>query len=181
MKKIAGNILTMLFVVAFLNFSYAQKDTLTTYLTVSKNGDGDFTTIQAAINAVRDLSRQKVTIFIRNGVYDEKLVIPAWKTNITLKGESKEKTIITHNDYSGKFYPDSTKDGQALRKFGTFNSYTVLVQANDFCAEDLTIENTAGRVGQAVALDVAATRCCIVNCTLSGYQDTLLTNNDSSL
>jgi pectinesterase len=65
-------------------------------------------------------------------------------------------------------------------KYNTFTSYTVLVQGNDFRAENLTIENTAGRVGQAVALHVEGDRCVIINCRLLGNQDTLYAATENS-
>lgn len=164
--------------IAFLLYSLmavfqvsAQTTANPTSLTVAKDGSGNFKTIQEAVNAVRDLSQVQVKIFIKNGVYNEKLVIPSWKTHIALIGESKEETIITNNDYTGKNFPG--KDPSGKDKFMTFTSYTVLVQGNDFDAENLTIQNTAGRVGQAVALHVEADRAIIKNCKLLGNQDTL--------
>jgi pectinesterase len=148
-------------------------------LTVSQDGSGDYKTIQEAINAVRDLSGKVVKITIKNGVYHEKLVIPSWKTKIYLLGESKENTIITGSDYSGKAFPGG-RDPYGKDKFSTFNSYTVLVQGADFRAENLTIQNTAGRVGQAVALHVEGDRALIVNCRILGNQDTLYTASGSS-
>lgn len=140
-------------------------------LVVAQDGSGDYKTIQEAVNAVRDLSQVQVTIFIRKGIYHEKLVIPSWKTMITLSGEDRENTIITNADYSGKNYPG--KDPYGKDKYSTYTSYTVLVQGNDFHAENLTIQNTSGRVGQAVALHVEGDRAIIRNCRLLGNQDTL--------
>lgn len=147
-------------------------------LVVAQDGSGDYKTIQEAVNAVRDLSQVQVTIFVRKGVYHEKLVIPSWKTMITLSGEDRENTIITNADYSGKNYPG--KDPYGKDKYSTYTSYTVLVQGNDFHAENLTIQNTAGRVGQAVALHVEGDRAIIRNCRLLGNQDTLYAATENS-
>lgn len=144
--------------------------------TVAQDGSGDFKTIQEAVNKVRDHSQQTVTINIKNGVYREKLVIPSWKKNIALIGESKEKTIITNDDYSGKDFP--TKDFTGNPKYSTYTSYTVLIQASDCSASNLTIQNTAGKVGQAVALMIEADRVSIKNCNILGNQDTLYTAKD---
>src|ERR1700744_845819 len=83
----------------------AQPQTYPSSFTVAQDGTGNFRTIQEAVNAVRDLSQQRVVIHIRNGVYYEKLVIPSWKTMIALVGESRDSTIIAYDDYSGKAVP----------------------------------------------------------------------------
>lgn len=158
---------------------FAQTKPLSpTSLTVSRDGTGNYKTIQEAINSVRDLSQVQVKIFIKNGVYHEKVVVPSYKTKISLVGESREGTIITNDDYTGKPYPG--KDLVGRDKFMTFTSYTVLVQGDDFSAENLTIQNTAGRVGQAVALHIEGDRAIIKNCKLLGNQDTLYTASSSS-
>ena len=162
----------------FITMAVAQQ-TWPTHLTVAQDGSGNYKTIQEAVNAMHDFSQERVTIFIKKGVYHEKLVIPSWKTNISLIGESRDSTIITNDDYSGKPVPGG-KDAMGNDKFRTFNSYTVIVQGNDFRAENLTIQNTAGRVGQAVALHVEGDRCVIQNCNLLGNQDTLYVGIDSS-
>jgi pectinesterase len=81
-----------------------------------------------------------------------------------LIGESKDSTIISYDDYFKKINkgPNST-----------FYTATLLVQGNDFHAENLTIENLAGPVGQALALAVEADRCSFENCKFLGNQDTL--------
>lgn len=148
-------------------------------LTVAKDGSGNYKTIQEAINSVRDLGKLQVKIFIKKGVYHEKIVVPSWKTNISLIGENRDSTIITYDDFSGKPNPGGT-DAFGKDKFTTYTSYTVLVQGNDFTAENLTIQNTAGRVGQAVALHVEADRVVIKNCKLLGNQDTLYAAKENS-
>ena len=152
--------------------SRAQSVALPLSLTVAQDGSGNYKTIQEAVNAVRDLGQQQVTIHIKKGIYHEKLVIPSWKTKISLVGESADNTIITNNDYSGKAVPGG-KDAYGKEKMSTYTSYTVLVQGDDFHAENLSIANTSGRVGQAVALHVEADRCTFINCRLLGNQDTL--------
>ncbi|MBF9255055.1 pectin esterase [Pontibacter sp. 172403-2] len=153
-------------IVLLLSFLYvpaqAQK------LVVAQDGSGDYTTIQAAVDAVRAFPLERVEILVKPGTYHEKLIIPSWKTDITLRGENKENTIISWGDYSGK------------GDINTFTSYTVLVQGNGFRAEDITFENTAGPVGQAVALHVEADRCVFKNCRIIGNQDTLYAGVDNS-
>ncbi|MBC7904038.1 MAG: pectin esterase [Gemmatimonadaceae bacterium] len=159
--------------------SFSQAAVYPDSFVVAKDGSGNFSTIKEAINAVRDLSQKRVRILIRPGVYKEKLVIPSWKTNISLIGENAETTIITNADFSGKPFP-GILDPLIKDKFSTFNSFTVLVQGNDFAAENLTIENTAGRVGQAVALHVEGNRAVIRHCRLLGNQDTLYVADSGS-
>ena len=189
---------TLLFfiLIAFFSASAQQTSTNTTWklkaqqqvkniplypksLTVAQDGSGDYKTIQEAVNAVRDLSQEQVVIHIKPGIYHEKLVIPSWKKKISLIGESSSNTIITNNDYSGKEYPGG-KDQFGRGKYSTYTSYTVLVQGDDFVAENLTIENSSGRVGQAVALHVEGDRAIIRNCRLLGNQDTLYTATEDS-
>jgi pectinesterase len=158
----------------------AQQQTWPSKLTVAQDGSGDYKTIQEAVNAMRDHSQVQVIIFIKKGIYREKLVIPSWKTKISLIGESRDSTIITNSDHTGKQIPNGGKDASGNDKYRTFTSYTVLVQGNDFRAENLTIENAAGRVGQAVALHVEGDRCVVNNCRLLGNQDTLYVGIDSS-
>lgn len=140
-------------------------------LTVAQDGSGNFKTIQEAINNVRDHAEIRVTIVIKPGIYNEKVVIPFFKRNITLKGLDKEKTVISFNDYSGK--PFRGIDITGNPKFSTYTSYTLLVQGNDCSVENLTIENTAGKVGQAVALHTEGDRLVFKNCSILGNQDTL--------
>ena len=83
---------------------------------------------------------EKRVIYIKKGVYKEKLVIPSHLTNIQLVGESRDSTIITYDDHAN------------INNMGTFNSYTLKVSGRDILIRDLTIENNAAPLGQAVAL-----------------------------
>jgi pectinesterase len=166
--KITGLCLISLF---FLPVAKAQS-VADRRIIVAQDGSGDFTSIQGAVNSVRDLGQWRVIIFIKKGTYHEKLVIPSWKTKITLLGEDRDGTIITNSDYSGKIHAGGP-DAFGNQKFSTYTSYTVLVQGTDFQAENLTIENASGKVGQAVALHVEADRTVIYHCRLLGNQDTL--------
>jgi pectinesterase len=141
-------------------------------LVVAQDGRGDYKNIQDAINAVRDLGPRQVTIHIKKGIYREKVVIPSWKTRISLVGEDADSTIIINNDYSGKPVACG-KDAYGRTQFSTYTSYTLLIQGDDCNARNLTIVNDAGRVGQAVALNVEGDRCVVINCRLIGNQDTV--------
>lgn len=133
-------------------------------LSVAKDGSGDFTSIQEAINATKAFPSERITITIKPGLYREKVKVHAWNNHLTLRGEAAETTIISWDDHF---------EGLALGRNSTFHTPTLLVQGDDFRAEGLTIENTAGEVGQAVALAVEADRAEFHNCRLLGNQDTL--------
>jgi len=136
----------------------------TSLITVAQDGSGDFTKIQDAVYACPAFPYEKVTIYVKNGVYNEKVRIPEWNTNVVLKGESKEQTIITFDDNFSKIN---------LGRNSTFYTYTVLVEGDDFSASNLTIKNASGDHGQGIALSVVANRAKISNCNLLGNQDTL--------
>jgi pectinesterase len=146
--------------------------TVSVSFTVAQDGSGNYKTIQEAVNSFRDHMQVRVTLYIKNGTYAEKLIIPSWKPNIHVIGESRDGVIITGADYSGKAHP-AGRDGTGNDKFSTYTSYTVRVDAPDITLENVTIRNTAGRVGQAVALHVEGDRFVCKNCTLLGNQDTL--------
>jgi pectinesterase len=134
------------------------------YITVAQDGSGDFTSIQKAIESCKSFPYERITIFIKKGIYHEKVTIPSWNTKVSLVGQSKDSTIITYGDYFA---------GIGKGPNSTFYTATLTVRGNDFQAENLTIVNSAGPVGQAIALDVEADRCSFVNCRITGNQDTL--------
>lgn len=135
-----------------------------TEIYVAQDGSGDFTSIQAAIDDTKSFPDTRITIFIKDGIYEEKVKVHAWNTHLTLLGESPTGTIIRWGDSF-----DTIDRGRN----STFHTATLLVQGDDFRAENLTISNTAGEVGQAVALAIEADRCVIINCRMLGHQDTL--------
>jgi pectinesterase len=154
------------------NYANAQDPKYPSTITVSKDGGANYKTIQEAVNSVRDLGEKEVNIYVKKGTYKEKLIIPSWKIRISIIGENPENTIITFDDYSGKPNP-AGKDQFGNPKFSTYTSFTVLIQGNDIHLENLTIINSAGRVGQAVALHVEGDRFIAKNCRFLGNQDTL--------
>ena len=169
------------FVLTCLHVNAQQANVRPSYkpnIVVAKDGSGDYTTIQEAIDAVRAYTPTPVTIRIKNGLYHEKVTIPAWVGNLTIIGESKEKTIVSFEDYAGKFFSTDTVHNK--NKHTTFTSATWFVYGNDITMENLTIRNDAGRVGQALALHVNGSRFILRNCNLIGNQDTLFATNDES-
>ena len=140
-------------------------------MTVSQDGTGDYSSIQAAVDATKAFPDKRITIFIKNGIYREKVRIPSWNNMLSLIGEEVEKTIIIWDDYFDKI---------ARGRNSTFFTFTFKVEADDFYAENLTIENSAGEIGQAVALHVEGDRCVFKNCRIKGNQDTVYINGEKS-
>lgn len=136
---------------------------------VAKDGSGDYYSIQEAINNSKAFPDKRITIFIRNGIYSEKVKLHKWNPKISLIGESKENTIITNNDYFSKI---------GLGRNSTFYTSTLLVEADNTILKNLTIKNTAGDIGQAIALTINSNEVAVINCNLLGNQDTLYTSGN---
>ncbi|MEL0455849.1 pectinesterase family protein [Flavobacteriaceae bacterium SZ-1-7] len=145
----------------------------TYHFVVDSNGSGNFKTVQEAIDAVPDFRKKETRIFIKNGVYKEKLVLPASKTNVTFIGEDKENTILTYDDYAQK----RNTFGEEV---GTTGSTSFFVFGDGFKAKNITFENSAGPVGQAVAVRIDGDKVIFENCKFLGNQDTLYLYGDNS-
>ncbi len=138
----------------------------TSKIVVAQDGSGNYKTVQAAVNAVPANNKNQVVIYIKNGTYQEVVTVPSNKPYITFYGESEKGTVITYNNYHGKAKPGGGT-------FGTGDSASVFIQASDFSAYNITFQNTAGAVGQAVAINVTGDRAIFDNCQFLGWQDTL--------
>ncbi len=135
-------------------------------ITVAKNNSGDFQSIQSAVNSLKEHGG---IIYIKNGIYKERVEITT--DNITLIGESANDTIITYDYHASMLMKDGSKRG-------TFRSYTFLVYANHFNAFNITFENSSGfgkQVGQAIAVYAEGDYITFKNCRMLGHQDTLFT------
>ncbi|MFD1872460.1 pectinesterase family protein [Hymenobacter bucti] len=131
-------------------------------LVVAADGSGQFRTVQAAIDAAPNQSAVPVLIVLKKGTYHEKVVVPTLKTHLVLRGDEATSTVITYSDHAG------------ANGITTPTSYSVLVQANDFTAENVTFDNAAGyTAGQAVALHVEGDRAIFRHCRVVGNQDVL--------
>ncbi|MEO7766593.1 MAG: pectinesterase family protein [Ferruginibacter sp.] len=136
--------------------------------TVAKDGSADFKYIQDAIDAMRAFPLAPITLYIKNGVYNEKIELPEVNTDVIFIGESVDKTIISFNDYSGR------------GKLNTFTSYTAKISGNRFTAENITFTNAAGPVAQALALYVNGDKAVFKNCRFIGNQDTIFASGENS-
>lgn len=138
-------------------------------LIVAQDGTGDFATLQRAIDAVPDDSQEEHTIYIKKGIYKERLVLPASKKRVKMIGEDVRSTVLTFDNYASKI------DSLTGQEFGTTGSSSFFIHADDFTAENITFENSSGPVGQAVAVNVMGNRVAFRNCRFLGFQDTLYT------
>ena len=138
-------------------------------LVVAADGSGDYRTVQGAFDAVPEGNATWLTISLKPGTYKEKLTLPITKPHVRLVGQDAARTILTFDDYNQRIDPAT---GQNI---GTSGSASVHLFASDFTAENITFENAAGPVGQAVAAWVGGDRSCFRHCRFLGFQDTLYT------
>ncbi|MFZ4581230.1 MAG: pectinesterase family protein [Paludibacter sp.] len=160
-------IISLLLFFAFVVSATAQNAPNT--IIVDRNGTGHFRTIQQAIDSVRTYNPAgTVTIYIKNGFYKEKLIIPSHVCYLHIVGEDRDKTIINYDDHAN------------INKMGTFKTFTLKISGNDIVMENLTIENSAAQLGQAVALHLEGDRITFRNCKFLGNQDTIYAGRESA-
>lgn len=147
----------------FISFSaLAQKQII-----VAKDGSGNYTSVQAALDAIPSNNNKKVTVIIKPGIYKEVITVDATKKGITLKGSNAKTTVITYNNHAGTTLPN----GDTLN---TWTCASAFIYGDDFSAENITFKNDAGfTAGQAVALRVEGNRAAFKNCAMVGFQDVL--------
>ena len=110
-----------------------------------------------------------VIIHIAPGTYKELIYIQREKSFFRLVGEDPTNTILSFNLYAGI----TNAEGKPI---GTFKTPSTTIDADDFTAENLTFENSAGPIGQALAIRVDGDRAAFRNCRFLGWQDTILLN-----
>lgn len=156
--------------VAFFTLSAsAQKKII-----VAQDGSGNFKALQSAFNSIPKNNKKAIIIFVRNGLYKEKLLLDSGKNFVTLVGEDKFNTIFTYDDHTGKISPK----GDTIN---TRTSASFLMKADNFTAKNITFQNDAGfNAGQAVGLESDGDKASYFNCRIVGNQDILFTNNDNS-
>lgn len=141
-----------------------------TNLYVAADGSAAFKSVQAAIMAVPSGSRENpVVIHIAPGTYHELIYVQREKSFFRLVGENPTNTILSFNLYAGI----TNAEGKPI---GTFKTPSTTIDADDFSAENVTFENAAGPVGQALAIRVDGDRASFRNCRFLGWQDTILLN-----
>lgn len=136
-------------------------------LTVAKDGSGTYSTVQAALDAIPSGNVKPINIFIKKGVYKERLVLDTRKDFVTMTGESAENTILTFDNHARKILPN----GDTIN---TWNSASFFIYADNFTARNLTFQNNAGfDSGQAVAVFAFGNRLAFSHCNFKGFQDVL--------
>jgi pectinesterase len=138
---------------------------------VAADGSGQFTNVQAAINAVPQNTSPTnwCVIRIKPGVYKGLVYIQREKHFVRLVGEDPEKTALTYDLHANLPGPDG-------KPISTFRTPSTVIDADDFAAENLTFENSAGPKGQALAVRLDGDRLMFRNCRFLGWQDTILGN-----
>jgi len=164
---------TVHYVDGFLKTVFKKKNFSSTK-TVAQDGSGEYNTVQAALNAIPLNNQEPFLIFIKNGVYKEKLVLDSTKNFVTLLGEDQFNTILTYDDHTGKISPK----GDTIN---TYSSQSFLEAANDFTARGITFQNDAGfSAGQAVAIQITGDKARFFNCRFVGNQDVLFPSKAST-
>jgi pectin methylesterase-like acyl-CoA thioesterase len=170
MKKIFLLLFSVFTLLPLSAQSFDNPDTIV----VARDGTGQFRTVDEAIEVCRAFMEYHKVIFVKRGIYKEKLVVPQWLTNIEICGEDRDQTIITYDDHANIRIPGTD------RKMGTFRTYTIKVQGSHITFKDITIENNAAKLGQAVALHTEGDCLTFINCRFLGNQDTIYTGNPGS-
>ncbi|HSR16844.1 MAG TPA: pectinesterase family protein, partial [Ignavibacteriaceae bacterium] len=99
-------------------------------IVVANDGSGDFISITQALQSLPMFNYQRIEIFIKNGIYVEKLRID--QDYITLRGESREKTVIQYYQLRENWMREKDSIGPAV----------VNIFADDIILTNLTVENT---------------------------------------
>lgn len=125
------------------------------HMVVAKDGSGNYKTIGDAIESLPMYCYERVTIYIKNGVYNEKFKIE--QDYITLIGESRDSTIIEYDLLRENWIENKDDIGPAV----------INIYADDIILKNLTIENTQPLVGpHAFAIYGTGTRTILLNCTV---------------
>jgi len=139
-------------------------------LVVAADGSAKYKTVQEAVMAVpAGTADSPVVIRIKPGTYKELVYVQREKRFFHLVGEDASKTVITYD-------LNANIKGVDGKPIGTFRTPSTQIDADDFTAENITFENSAGAVGQALALRVDGDRVVFRNCRFLGWQDTILLN-----
>ncbi len=155
-----------IFCVALLLGLACSVNAVTYNAVVAKDGTGNYTTMQAAFNGVPSNSSSRYVIYIKNGTYKEMLTLASGKNNVTIIGQSRDGVILTYDNYATRINPSTGA------QYGTSGSSSTYIKGSGFYALNVTFQNSAGPVGQALAIYVSGDKAVFNNCNFKGNQDT---------
>ena len=157
-------------VITFTTMERTQPEKRVYDAIVAQDGTGDYTTVQAAIDAAPEGRGKPWLIFIKNGQYKEHVDVPATKPYLHFIGQSRDGVVIKDDRLSGG-------DNAVHVSIGA----TVVVNADNTFFESLTMENIYGHEKQngpqALALNTGGDRIALNNVALLSYQDTWITTS----
>ncbi len=143
-------------------------------LTVSADGSGHFNTVQGALDFVPDHGKQCITIYVKNGLYEE-IVYARNKTNVTLVGENRDKTIVRYqNNEVFNPHPANIRTNPEKGTFPSRRAAVTIDNCDDFHIANMTLQTTA--FGQAEGLLINGDRNILANVTVIGSGDALQAN-----
>ena len=143
-------------------------------LVVSADGTGDFNTVQGALDFVPDHSQRRTMIYVRNGLYEE-IVYVRNKENLTLLGESQEKTVVRYaNNEVFNPHPANVRTNPEAGTFPSRRAAVAIDNCNDFHIINMTLQTTA--FGQAEGLLITGDRNILSQVTVIGSGDALQAN-----
>lgn len=141
-------------------------------ITVAMDGSGDVKTITEAINTIPSDNLQRFVIFVKNGVYNEKIRIE--KDFVTIVGESRDHTIIQYNQPKKEWLANKDYEGPAVMN----------IHADDVVIENITLKNTMPKIGPtAYVIYDTGTRTIIQNCNIlnNGANTVTLMDDDTGM
>ena len=125
LTRLIKTLILFLFLGNGLSAQTEIKDTIV----VARDGTGKFRNIQDAIESIRAFMDYSVVVYVKNGTYKEKVVIPSWVKNVIIIGEDAERTILTYDDHAN------------IDKMGTFRTYTLKIEGSHVTIKNMTIRN----------------------------------------
>ncbi len=145
-----------------------------TKLVVNADGTGDFNTVQGAMDFVPDNSKKRITITVRNGVYQE-IVYFRNKENVTLLGEDQRKTIVRYaNNEVFNPHPANIRTNPEPGTFPSRRAAITVDNSNGIHLVNMTLQTTVS--GQAEGLLITGDRNILSNVTVIGSGDALQAN-----
>lgn len=142
---------------------------------------GSFQNASAAVATLRNQTASQ-TLFFMPGVYEEQILISPLAGPLVLQGYTCDATSYVDNEVTIT-HALAQKDIPATVTGETRNDLTSTVRFKSANTKiyNLNIANTAGNVGQALAINVNATNQAFYGCNLTGYQDTVLADKGRQL